>query len=330
MDVAPGATALGSVMFLHLFFLCLAFFQSPNCGCEQKPEIKVLAVVNGVKITRKDLSIDTLTQVSIAQDTVIFARGRQLDQKINDLLLQMEAKRRGITPAELLETGVTSKVAPPTEAEAKAIYEKDNNHNQSFNSVKNKIMAQLRTERVAARVQEFANTLRAGAKITVANQQVTPPTNEAELARVFATVNGVDITSSDIETALLPLIFQVQQQTYALLKHDIDLRITGILLEQEAARLGTTPQALVDHRVVTRMPIITEDQARAYYNANKTQLKASFSDVKVMLMRYLFELEKQKTLAAYADELRKTSAVQIYLTEPKPPNVRQLCCNLVG
>jgi len=314
---------------IQLLFFVL-FFQSPNCGCEQKPEINVLAVVNGVKITRRDLSIDTLTQVSIAQDTVILARSRQLDLKINDLLLEMEAKRRGVTPAELLETGVTSKVAPPTEAEAKAIYEQDSNHTQSFNSVKNKIMAQLRTERIAARVQEFANTLRAGAKITVANQQVTPPKNEAELARVFANVNGVDITSNDIETALLPLIFQVQQQVYALLKHDVDLRINDILIEQEAARLGTTPQALVDSHVITKVQIVTEKQARDYYNANKAQLKGDFSDVKVMLMQYLFELEKQKTLSAYAEELRKASAVQIYLTEPKPPNVRQLCCNLVG
>ncbi|HEX5601440.1 MAG TPA: hypothetical protein VFX63_02780 [Pyrinomonadaceae bacterium] len=317
-------------MILHLFLLWLLFFQSPNCGCEQKPELNVLAVVNGVKITRKDLSIDTLTQISMAHDTVILARSRQLELKINDLLLEMEAKRRGITTVELLETGVTSKVAPPTEAEAKAIYEKDYSPKQSFSSVKNKIMAQLRTERVAARVREFANTLRAGAKITVVNQQITPPTNEAELARVFATVNEVNITSSDIETALLPLIFQVQQQAYTLRKRDVDLRINDILLEQEAKQLGTTPQALIDTHVNMKLPIVTEEQARAYYNANKAQLNADYKDVKVMIMQYVMELEKQKAMAAYAEQLRKASAVQIYLTEPKPPNVRQLCCNLVG
>ena len=317
-------------MILHLFLLWLLFFQSPNCGCEQKPELNVLAVVNGVKITRKDLSIDTLTQVSIAQDTVIVARSRQLELKINDLLLEMEAKRRGITTTELLETGIISKITPPTEADAKAIYEQSKNRDKSFNSVKNQIMAQLRTERVAARVREFANTLRAGAKITVANQQVTPPTNEAELARVFANVNGVNITSSDIETALLPLIFQVQQQSYTLRKRDVDLRINDILLEQEAQRLGTTPQALIYSHVTTKMQIVTEEQVRAYYNANKAQLKGDFSDVKPMLMQYLLELEQRKAVAAYAEQLRQASAVQIYLTEPKPPNLRQLCCNLVG
>lgn len=313
-----------------VLLLWATLFQGPNCGCEQKPEINVLAVVNGVKITRKDLSIDTLTQVSVVQDTVIVARSRQLELKINDLLLEMEAKRRGITTAELLETGVTSKVTPPTEAEAKAIYEQNNNRNQSFNSVKNNIMAQLRTERMAARVREFANTLRAGAKITVANQLVTPPTNEAELARVFANVNGVNITSADIETGLLPLIFQVQQQVYALRKRDVDLRINDLLLGQEATRLGTTPQVLIAQHVDTQMQIVTKEQARAYYNANKAQLKGDYKDVKLMIMQYLIELERRKAVLAYAEQLRKESAVQIYLTEPKPPNLRQLCCNLVG
>jgi hypothetical protein len=301
----------------------------PNCGCEQKPEINVLAVVNGVKIARKDLSIDTLTQISIAQDTVIVARSRQLELKINDLLLEGEAKRRGITTAKLFELEVASKIVPPTEAEAKEFYDEGKNHTQSFSSVKNNIIAQFRAEREAARAREFANSLRATAKIVTANVSVTPPTSEADLARVFANVNGVNITSSDIETALLPMIFQVQQQVYALRKRDLDIRINDILLEQEAQRLGTTPQALVDQHVTAKLPIITEEQARAYYKANKAQLNRDFADVKPMLMQYLLEQEKQKVLAAYAEQLRNESAVQVYLTEPKPPTLRQLCCNLV-
>lgn len=315
-----------AVVSLLLF---ISFSQAPACGCEQKPEINVLAVVNGVKIKRSDLSIDAQTQVSIAQDTVILARSRQLELKINDVLVEAEAKRRGITTAKLLEFEVTSKITPPTEADAKEFYERNKNRGQSFSSVKNNILAQLRAEREAARARQFANSLRALAKIAIADQPVTPPTNEAELSRVFANVNGVDITSSDIETSLLPLIFQVQQQVYALRKRDLDLRITEILLEQEAKRLGTTTQALIYQNVNTKVPIVTEQQARALYNANKAQLNRDFSDVKIMLMQYLMELERLKVLSAYAEQLRSESAVQVYLTEPKPPNLRELCCNLV-
>ena len=309
-------------------FLCTTIFQAPNCGCEQKPEINVLAVVNGVKIARRDLSIDAQTQVSLAQDTVIVARSRQLELKINDLLLEAEAKRRGITTANLLELEVTAKVIPPTEADAKAFYE-SKSPTQSFNSVKNTILAQLRAERTAARALQFANSLRVTAKIAVTNQPISPPTSEADLVRVFANVNGVNITSSDIETSLLPLIFQVQQQVYALRKRDVDLRINDILLYQEAKRLNTTPQALIDQHVNSNTPIVTEEQVRAYYNANKAQLNSDFSAAKAMIMQYLMEQERKKMLLAYAEQLRKASAVQVYLTEPKPPTLRQLCCNLV-
>jgi len=319
------------VLFIRavLWPILALLLQAPlNCGCEQKPEINVLAVVNGVKISRRDLSIDAQTQVSLAQDTVTVARGHQLELKINDLLLDQEAKRRGITTAKLLELEVTSKVIPPTEADAKAFYE-SKQRTQSFNSVKNTILAQLRAERTAARALQFANSLRAGAKIAVTNQGITAPASEADLERVFANVNGVNITSSDLETSLLPLIFQVQQQVYAIRKRDVDLRINDILLEQEAQRLNTTPQALIDQHVNTNLPIVTEEQARAYYKANKAQLNAGFSAAKAMIMQYLLEQEKQKVLSAYAEQLRNASAVQIYLTEPKPPTLRQLCCNLV-
>lgn len=316
-------------MILHLSLLWLLLPQAPNCGCEQKPEINVLAVVNGIKITRQDLSIDTKTQVSLAQDTVIAARSQQLDRKINDLLLEAEAKRRGITTAQLFELEVASKITPPTEAEAKAVYEQSKNRAQSFSSVKNGIIAQLKTEREALRARVFASSLRAGATVTITNQQVTPPTSEAELERVFATVNGVNITSRDVEESLLPLIFQVQQQVYALRKRDLDQRINDLLLEHEARRLGTTPQALINQHVNAKVTIVTEEQARAFYNENKARLNGDFSDLATRIMGYLMELEKQKVLAAYAEQLRKESAVQIYLTEPKPPNLRQLCCNLV-
>ena len=316
-------------MILHLFLFWLLLFQTPNCGCEQKPEINVLAVVNGVKITRQDLSMDTKSNVSLAQDTVIAARSRQLELRINDLLLEGEAKRRGITTAQLLELEVTAKVIQPTEAEAKVIYEQSKNRTQSFGNVKNSIIAQLKAEREALRARVFASSLRAGAKVTITNQQVTPPTNEAELARVYATVNDVNITSADIETSLLPLIFQVQQQVYALRKRDLDQHINDLVLEQEARRLRTSPQALVNQHINANLPIITEVQARAFYDANKARLNDDFSDLKLMIMGYLLEQEKQKVLLGYAEQLRKQSAVQIYLTEPKPPNLRQLCCNLV-
>lgn len=309
-------------MLRYLLFslvLTSTFSQTPNCGCEDKPQINVLAVVNGFKITKQDLSVDTRSQVSLAQDAVIVARSQELPRQINNLLLEAEAKRRGLTAAQLFDLEVTKKVAPPTESETREFYEHNKSRtSQEFKTVKNDIIARLRSERETLRATEFANALRAGAKITVSNEPVTPPADEADLSRVFATVNGVNITSRDIEQGLRPLILRVQQQVYAFRKQDLDLRINDHLLEEEAKRQGTTPNALIDRNVKMKTPIAGEDQARAYYQANKKSLKGEFDDLKLQIMQYLTGQEERKLFLAYAEELRKGAAVQIYLTPPDP------------
>ena len=315
--------------WLLLIIASAVFAQiTPDCGCEQKPQINVLAVVNGVKITKKDLSIDTITQVNAVQDTVIVARSQALDQLVTKTILDAEAKRRGLTVAKLLELELTAKVKEPTEADARAFYEENKtDRGRDFKSAKNDIIAHLKSERQATRAKEFANALRVAAQVSVAEQQVTPPASEADLARVFATVNGVNITSLDIEQSLLPLIFQVQKQVYAIRKRELDLKINDILLEEESKRLQTTPSALIYQNVRAKMAIPSEEQVRAFYETNKAKFNGEFAEVKVQIFQYLLEVEQQKLVAAYAEQLRKGAAVQIYLTEPQPPNVRQLCCN---
>jgi hypothetical protein len=306
------------------------FSQTPDCGCEEKPQINVLAVVNGTRITKTDLSIDTRTQVSLIQEAVIAARSRELTLQINKILLEAEAKRRGVTSAKLLEMEVAGKITPPTESEARAFYEENKKRiAKDFKSVKNDLLASLRSEREAVRAREFANALRVAAQVTVSDQQVTPPASEADLSRVFATVNGVNITSLDIEQSLLPLIFRVQQQVYTFRKQDLDLKINDLLLSEEAKRQHTSPEDLINQNVKLRVPIITDDEARKFFKEHKPELKGDFSQLKLQIVQHLLAEEERKLFLAYAAQLRSGAAVQIYLTEPSSPNLRQLCCNPV-
>ena len=129
--------------------------------------------------------------MSIAQDEVITARNLALDLMINDKLLEAEAKRRGLTAAKLLQEEVKAKIVEPTEDEAREVYQ-HKQIAQDFKRVKNEIIMQLKSEREAMRVEQFANALRVGSQVKVSEQPVTPPTTEADLERVFATVNGVE------------------------------------------------------------------------------------------------------------------------------------------
>ena len=279
-------------------------------------------MINGVKLRQEDLSIDTRTQVSLAQETVITARAQELDRQIIKMLFEAEAKRRGITTSVLTVLEVKARVPEPTEAEARAFYEQNKKRlGPSFGDVKKDILVQLRSEREYVRSYQYVKALRAGAQITASDLPVTPPANEHDLSRVFATVDRVNITSQDIEKGLLPLIFKVQKEVYDLRKRDLDLRINDLLLEQEAKRLGTTPKALIDFNVRTKAQIVNEEQARAFYKEHQAQFQGKYSEHKIQIMKYLQEQEVLKQSAVYAEELRKGAAVQVYLTAPTQPDL---------
>ena len=93
-----------------------------DCGCESAPLPAVLAVVNGVKLTPKDLGQQTRARVEELQRQVIDARRAELDLQINSILLEAEAKKRGVTTVKVLEDEVVAKAPETTEAEALSFF----------------------------------------------------------------------------------------------------------------------------------------------------------------------------------------------------------------
>ncbi len=303
-----------------LSFLPLPQTANDPCGCEDKPQVTVLAVVDGTKITKKELGSDTQNKISVLQNEVIKAREDRLNLLINSYLLEAEAKRRGQTPQQFVQTDVIDKVAQPTDAEAELFYnQRKEQLSDDYKKVKPQIIAYLRSEREQVEAQKLAATLRAVANVKILIPNVTPPTTDDDLNRVFATAGGRQFTSRDVEEALKPLIYQVQQQVYQLRKNDVDQRINDTLLEQEAKRQNITPQTLLTRNVRGKMPIITDQQAKDFYTQNKARVNGSFDDVKLSIIQYLTSQEEQKLSKAFADELRKNSAIQLYLTPPESP-----------
>lgn len=308
---------------LSLFIVASLILSMPQfggaCGCEDKPQVNTLAVVNGVKVTKEQLGSQTQNTVSQLQEEVIKARNAELDRQINSYLLDAEAKRRGVSSAQLVQLEVTSRVVEPTEDQLKTFYnQRKEKFGKNFREVKPEIIAFLKLERQQTEASRFAAMLRNTAVITLLVQDVTPPANQRDLDRVFAKVNNHDITSRDIEQSLAPLIYRVQQAVYEARKADLDLKINDILLDDEAQRQNTTPQAILAREVRGKLPIITDQQARAFYDENKAKFSKEFPEVKMQILQYLTDSEQKRLTDAFAAELRKNAAVQIYLLPPEP------------
>ncbi len=296
-----------------------------DCGCEDKPLPDVLSVVNGVKITAKDLDPATQTRITELKQQVIGARARELDLQINSLLLEAEAKRLKVTTKKLLEDEVVAKVQEPTEAEARKFFDEKKANIESsvgpvqFEQVKDRIVAHLREERQQEIAKKLAERLRAAADVKVLVPNITPPSTPADRQRLFATVNGQKITSAHIEDSLRPLVFNVQEEMYKVRRGDLNLKINDLLLSQEAQKRQLTTRALLDAEVNSKVSAITEADAQKFYNENKERVNGGFTELKDQIIRYLQDTEKNNRQLAFAESLRKTASVQEFLTPPEAP-----------
>lgn len=118
---------------------------------ETVSEAGVLAVVNGRKITEKDLSLQ-----------FYLMKKQLLDQQIASLLLEEEARRRKMTLQEVLRAEVMLKQKPVTEEEAQKFY----NENKAprlrgdFETIKSQLIQSLQGRQRQQLVQAFIEQLR--------------------------------------------------------------------------------------------------------------------------------------------------------------------------
>lgn len=311
----------------YLFALLMTFAlsvplaaQTVDCGCEDKPLPEVLGVVNGVKITKQDLSQETRSRVEQLQRQVIEARERELDLQIDSLLLANEAKKRGVSQSQVIKDEIIAKVKTPSDTDAQAFYDKNKaSIKGEFKNEKNNIIEFLLYQRQQEEAQKLAERLRAAAQVKVLAKPTAPALTTADRARVLAVVNDKQITMGDIEDSLRPLIFNVQEQVYALRKQDLELKINDTLLAQEAQKKGITTRALLDAELSARVPAVTEAQAQEFYNQNKDRISGEFAELKTQIIQYMKEEKEQAATLAYAEQLRRAGKVEMNLTAPESP-----------
>lgn len=288
---------------------------SEDCACESQVLPATLAIVNGVVIRALDIEKTTGDSVRNLQKQVTEARKRELDLMINSKLLALEAKKRGVTTANLLEQEVVAKVKAPTQAEAQAFYDQNKAPiKDDFNSVKDDILRYLTEERRRAEAKKFADELRAASNTVVKVPQALPPRNESERTQVLAIVNGENITTGDVEDSLKSLILEVQEKVYNLRKNELDLTINDTLLTQEAQKRKITTNALLDAEVKPKQ--VTEEQARTFFEQNKERVSGDFAQTKDSIISYLQQTELRIAERAFVEKLRAAASIQVFLTAP--------------
>jgi len=178
------------VPVILLLFLSFNLFAQKSDG--------VLATANGQNYTVADLAPEDRQTLESLPKIFRDRRADLLEQQIVEVLLEKESATRKLTTEKLIEAETTQKVAAPTDAEIKAIYEANRAKlgNQTLEQVRPQIAAFLKREAEKKLFGEFLSNLKIKYKVALGKD-----VNAANLSRfdMLATVGDEQISVAKFE-----------------------------------------------------------------------------------------------------------------------------------
>jgi protein-disulfide isomerase len=154
---------------------------SVSRGQAQDDGRQIVATVGGAGLTLSDLRDTEQGKLLQAEFTYYLSERKALDDLIDNRLLADEARKRGVTVDELLKTVVYKDVKDPTEDQLEVYYEGLDTQD-SFDSVKSKVLDHIRELRRNKARAAFIEGLRKDDKIDIA---LMPPVAQVNTSKAY-------------------------------------------------------------------------------------------------------------------------------------------------
>jgi protein-disulfide isomerase len=300
-------------------FVCLMMLSaSGTLTAATEPQADALAVVNNQTITLNDIDPRVREMVERLESEIAEARRYVLEQQIMALLFQLEARRRGITPARLLELEVMRRLTDPAPDTIQAIY--DANRAQfgtlDLNGARPQIVAYVRHENEQKLLTELAARLRTRFKVVMGADINSP---NLQPGTTLATVGGQPLTAAAAIERLKPIIYDLRVRAYEAQKTAVDQRIYSLLVLEEARRQGVEPEVIIRTEVTGKLRSPSEAEILKFYEEHKTRINGDADSARVQIINYLEQQEQVRVESAHSEKLRAAANVRIMLKEPEPP-----------
>lgn len=134
-----------------------------------------------------------------------------------------------------------------------------------------------------------------------------------------AVVGGETIDASEIDAAGGARLFTLHSQEYDLRKQLLDGIIAQRLLEKEAKARGVTPEELFKLEVESKVPEVSEAEAKVFYDQNKSRMQGGVSEADAL--KQIAMMQRNERLAArrteFVNGLRKAAGVKVMLEPPR-------------
>lgn len=142
-------------------------FNVVTATAADKSGVAPVLEVNGEKISREQFVAKNASRLFQAQVAFHEAQRKVLEEMIDELLLEQQAKNESITVAALLDKEVNAKLPPDPSDESLRVYYEGLDVNESFDAVRDKIREHLRQRRAARAKAAYLQSLRKNALIAL-------------------------------------------------------------------------------------------------------------------------------------------------------------------
>jgi len=277
-----------------------------------------LVIVNGQTLSTANFDASVRSQVDSLEDRIAEAKRKVLDVQLNTILLEVEARRRGITSHQLYELEVTKRIAPATPAQIKQFIDDNKSQLEGMDLA-------TATPQVAAFIHDEAESRLGDALIVrlrktipvVMGVDVTSPNLSAEA--VVATIGGNPLKAAVFTERLKPIVYKLRLETYEIEKEQAERLVSDLLLIDEANRRQIGSEEIIRTEVSDKVRPPTEAEVAKFYNENKQRINGDLNTVRNQVANYLQEEDRQRLEKELSARLRKNADVRWLITEPVPP-----------
>lgn len=277
-----------------------------------------IVTVNGQAFSTADFEPSLRQELESLDEKIAQARRSVLELQINTMLLQVEARKRGIDTHRLYELEVSSRIPAITPAQIKKFV--DDNR------------AQLEGVDPTVANQQAAAYLHDQAEDKLADDLVkrlrkTNPVvmgvdiNSSKLSpnAVVATVADQSLKADSILERLKPIIYKMRLEAYELTRQRADRLIDDMLLLDEARRRQVGPEEIIRAEVSDKVRNPTEEEVAKFYTDNKSRINGDLNSVRNQVASYLQEESRQNLEKDLSARLRKGANIRWLITEPAQP-----------
>jgi protein-disulfide isomerase len=130
-----------------------------------------------------------------------------------------------------------------------------------------------------------------------------------------AEINGVAISTEDVDSAIGPTLSKLQEQIYSTRLTQLDAMIDDRLIAEEAKKRGLSSTALLEE-VTAKAPVPTDAEIAAFFELNKARLPGDLAKWQDQIRTYLNAQRAATARTALVKRLRDAAQVKVYLSPP--------------